>query len=109
MSSEIGMGHRPNTPLRYMSWSQWRKFGFYIWDDERMRNLGFLFRETRSEDSVLSTIRSFSEDDMYFRWESILDQDVIEVNEERRLREFEPRVREYGSTGRRESYWAESS
>ncbi|KAH6692130.1 hypothetical protein BKA61DRAFT_625033 [Leptodontidium sp. MPI-SDFR-AT-0119] len=108
MSSEIGMAHRPNTPLRYTSWSQWRKFGFYIWDDERMRDLGFLFRETHSEDSMRSIIQSFSEDDMYFRWESILDQDVINAYENRRLGEFELRVREYGSTGRRESYWAES-
>lgn len=73
-----------------------------------MRDLGFLFRETHSEDSMRSIIQSFSEDDMYFRWESILDQDVIDAYENRRLGEFELRVREYGSTGRRESYWAES-
>ncbi|KAK0109555.1 hypothetical protein ONS95_002241 [Cadophora gregata] len=56
MASEIEMAHRPNTPLRYMSWSQWRKFGFYIWEDERMRDLGFLFEETRTGDPMGSTI-----------------------------------------------------
>jgi len=102
------MAHRPNTPLRYMSWSQWRKFGFYIWDDERMRDLGFLFIETPTGDPILSYVQSFSDSDMYFRWESVLDQNVIDANEERRLGEFGPTVREYGST-KRAAYWAESS
>ncbi|KAK0100512.1 hypothetical protein ONS96_007786 [Cadophora gregata f. sp. sojae] len=74
-------------PPRYYSLEHWREFGFYIWDDKRMYSLGFLFQETCAGDRRPFTT-NFTKDDMWFRWESVLSQDIIEANERRRLAEF---------------------
>ncbi|KAH7412851.1 hypothetical protein BKA64DRAFT_659703 [Cadophora sp. MPI-SDFR-AT-0126] len=94
-------------PLRYYDLGHWRNFGFYIWDDARMHSLGFLFRETfqDSETGGIFCTKSFSKDDMWFRWESVLSQHIIEANERRRLAEFPDGYREFGSK-RFETWWS---
>ncbi|KAL2062144.1 hypothetical protein VTL71DRAFT_6410 [Oculimacula yallundae] len=99
----IGNPRRLDTPLRYTEPGNWRKFGFYIWDDERMKSLGFLFRMYTGDDG--HSHRSFSIHDFFYRWESILSRDLIEANDRQRIAAF-PEGRRSFDFPAKATWWA---
>lgn len=74
------------SPCRYVPFRVFRRFGFALWDQMRMRAVGLL---SRREVSLRLTQAPRSEPDLYVRWESILGKgDLEEV--ERRRKDFWP-------------------
>lgn len=59
------------SPLRYISFTPYRKYGFAFWDNERMVDLGFLPAPDEKH-RFLST-------ELYFTWRSVLTQEEDEL------------------------------
>jgi len=79
----------PKSPLRYVEFRVFRRFGFAIWDLRRMAALGLLHipdkaREENYYQREIAKIAPVSESDEYFRWRSILTEEELEQVERRR-------------------------
>lgn len=83
------LGTMSKSPLRYVEFRVFRRFGFAIWDLRRMAALGLLHipDKAREEDYYqreIAKIAPVSESDEYFRWRSILTEEELEKVERRR-------------------------
>ncbi|KAJ5902723.1 hypothetical protein N7495_003251 [Penicillium taxi] len=84
----ITLSHLFTSPCKYVKFASYRRYGFAIWDSRRFWDLGLLYKheEERSE-SPRGGIKDRedpnfqgprSDDDQYFRWESMLSADDLE-------------------------------
>jgi hypothetical protein len=62
-----------NSPLRYISFDSFRRFGLSLWSWERVASLGLVRPERAPDDRELSKASDF----YYFTWRSILIIDEI--------------------------------
>ncbi|KAJ6024024.1 hypothetical protein N7540_004821 [Penicillium herquei] len=69
------------SPCRYVGFDAYRRYGFAIWDQDRLAALGLLYAK---ENPMELPQVPRSECDQYVRWESILTADDLEEIERRR-------------------------
>lgn len=70
------------SPARYVEFRAYRRFGFAIWDHERMVGLGLL---PQKSDGPRVPQGPRGEPDLYVRWESILsEEDLEEIDRKRK-------------------------
>ncbi|KAJ5832265.1 hypothetical protein N7474_000576 [Penicillium riverlandense] len=70
------------SPLRYVDFRVFRRFGIAIWDHRRMEGLGLLSGYPGSNEFMF--LAPQSEADQYVRWKSFLSADVLEEVERKR-------------------------
>ncbi|RAK97356.1 uncharacterized protein BO80DRAFT_504859 [Aspergillus ibericus CBS 121593] len=74
------------SPCRYVEFRSFRRFGFAIWDHQRMEAFGLLYPDRGAPPTSQSPR---SEADQYVRWESILSEEDLQ-DIERKRRHFWP-------------------
>jgi hypothetical protein len=68
-----GLSYNINSPLRYISFDSFRRFGLALWSWERVASLGLLWPERAPNDRKPSKPSDF----YYFTWRSIISTDEI--------------------------------
>ncbi|KAL3428481.1 hypothetical protein PVAG01_01990 [Phlyctema vagabunda] len=96
--------HGRESALKGVDFGLYRRFGFYIWEQERMVGLGFLNPSSSTGPEAEDPNSYMTRYNLWFTWESILSADLIEQRECQRLSDF-PEGRTFGFS-KYATYWA---